>query len=174
MIHGDTLTIDAFGVSDKFFPTEQEDTSRIGQIFHDNYLGPHAHLGWMDLVQLRTIIQKHNIKHIILKNLDVLGEIAEHTKEIKICNSYLYNGQVILKLPKKVDLHRCHPLYNLTKLGGWKFSNNSCTLPHRAQSFMECLLVHTKVETVACYTNKAKFTVYRKSNGCPDLKTEKI
>lgn len=174
MIHGDTLTIDAFWVSDEFFPTEQEHTSRTGQIFHDYYLGDASHLGWMDLVQLRTMIQKNNIKHIILKNLDILGQIAEHTKEIPICNAYLYNGQVISKLPKKVDFSRCHPMYTITKFGGWKFNNNYCSLHHRAQSYMECLLLHTKVETVTCYTNKVKFTVSRLENGCPVLKTEKI
>ena len=174
MIHGNTLTIDAFWVSDEFFPTEQEANSKFGGIFHHYYMGNASHLGWMDLVQLRAIIQQNNISHIILKNLDILGQIAEQTKEIQICNAYLYNGQVIVKLPKKVDFRRCHPLYNITKFGGWQFNDNSCQLPHRAQSYMECLLIHTKIETVTCYTKKVKFTVFRKPNGCPDLKTETI
>ena len=174
MIHGDTLTIDAFWTSDEFFPTEQKSTSPVGRIFHDYYLGSASHLGWMDLVQLRTIIQNNNIKHIILENLDVLGQIAEHTKQIQICNAYLYNGQVIIRLPKKVDFNRCHPQYGLVKFGGWKLSDNCYELPHRTESYMRSILLHTKVESVACYTNKVKVTVYRKENGCPYSKTEKI
>lgn len=174
MIHSDTLTIDAFWTSDEFFPTEQKPTAPVGRIFHDYYLGSASHLGWMDLVQLRTIIQNHNIKHIILENLDVLGQIAEHTKQIQICNAYLYDGQVIIRLPKKVDFKRCHPQYSLVKFGGWKFSNNCSELPYRVESYMRSILLHTKVESVACYTDKVKVTVYRKGNGCSYSKTEKI
>ena len=173
MIHGDTLTIDAFGISNHFFPSEEDKSSQIGKIFHDYYSGNASHLGWLDLVQLRTIIKKHAIKHITLTNLDVLGKIAEKTKEIKICNAYLYDGRVIIQLPKKVNLRDCHPIYDV-KFGGWSFTANSCMLPHRAESYMQYLLMHTKVETVSFSTNKVKVTAYRTVKGYPELRIEKI
>ena len=90
-MHGNTLIIDAFWVDNKPFPTAQATNFGDGRAFHDYYCGTARYLGWMDLVLLKDIIKKNHINHIILHNLDVLGQIAEETKEIKVCIAYEYH-----------------------------------------------------------------------------------
>ena len=170
----DTLTINAFWAAEKSFPSEQAPTSRTGKIFHEYYSGKEPHLGWMDLVQLRTLIKENHIKHIILKNLDILGKIGYITKEIKVCISYVYDYQVLSYIPQKVNLKKCKPSFRTIVFGGWDLSDTDDEIPSRAEHYMRSLLVYTKVESITYSNSKVKVTAYWQSSNTPVVISEKI
>lgn len=164
-MHGDTLIIDAFGISNKPFPTALSPNIGDGVPFYDYYYGPARYLGWMDLVLLKDIIKKRNISHIILQNLDTLGKIAHVTKYINICVGYNYNNFIVKTAFEEKELQHCQPIYTTVEYGGWDFSEDDSTIPCRALYYMRYLLIHTHVDSITCMTNKIKLTLYFDSKG---------
>jgi len=172
---GPILVIDAFWKSDKPFPSEEKPDSKIGKVFHEEYSGEHRHLGWMDLVQLKELIAKHSITHIVLKNLDVLGKVAMVSHEVKVCTSYITkNGHIIKSGPKENLLEKYRPLYSSVEFGGWELSEDDEEISPRAEEYMRYLLFRTKVQSVSYSTNKVKVTVYFDDNNKYHMITEKI
>ena len=170
-----TLIFDAFWVDNKPFPTEESIESETGQAFFDGYVGDATHFGWMDMIQLKNIIRKNRISHIILKNLDVLGRAAMIAGCVKVCTSYLYNHLYIIKtLPEHNDLENCEPIYNEAECDGWDFTEDDTEIPFRAQCYMMYLLYHTKVKSVICSSNKVRFSAYFDENGNVQLHKESI
>lgn len=183
-MHGNTLIIDAFWVDNKPFPTALCPNSGDGRAFADYYCGDARYLGWMDLVLLKDIIKKHHIKHIILQNLDTLGEIAEITKEIKICVAYEYhkiifksldrNKAIFLTSPSEADLIHCKPIYQTIEFGGWELSENDSEFPSRAKMYIRHLLIHTRVNSITYMNNKIKLTALFDIIGNVVFKTEEV
>lgn len=157
-MNGCTLILDAFWVSDKTFPTVLYPGSGDGRIFYDLYTGTARYLGWLDLVLLKDIVKKSNVKHIILQNLDTLGQIAQHTRAVKVCTSYDYEHYVVNSLSKVRKPEHCKPIYRDIVLGGWDFSDEDSELDIRAQSYIKYLLVRTRVNSITCMNSKIKFT----------------
>lgn len=172
-MNSDILILDAFWVSNtKKFPTVLNPNLGDGRAFYDYYDGNARYLGWMDLVLLKDLIKKNNVKHIILQNLDTLGKIAQSTLEVKICMSYSYHRFIIHTALKEKDLLHCQPIYTTVEFGGWDFSENDVEIPIRAQHYMRYLLVHTRVDSITTMTNNIKFTIYFDSKGNVCSKTE--
>lgn len=171
-MNGKTLILDAFWVSKKPFPTVLNNDSEEGKIFHTYYSGRARYLGWMDLILLKDIIRRHNIKHIIIQNLDALGQIAEKLGIIRVCVSYEYNRFIVNTFSKEKELVHCKPIYANVVFGGWNFSENDTTLPKRVEYYLHFLLKHTLVSSITCMTNTVKFTVYFDDSGQIMLKTE--
>lgn len=166
-MHGNTLIIDAFWVDNKPFPTAMCPNSGDGRAFSDYYCGDARYLGWMDLVLLKDIIEKHHINHIILQNLDTLGKIAKVTKEIKICVAYEYKHYLVRSLnhnkiiplaSREIDLMHCKPIYQSVEFGGWELSENDEEIPYRSQYYIRHLLIHTRVNSMTYMNNKVKLT----------------
>lgn len=164
-MHNKVLVIDAFWVSNKPFPTVLSPNIGEGRAFYDYYYGDARYLGWMDLVLLRDTIKKHNIGHIILQNLDVLGKIAQVTIDVKICVNYSHNRFIIRTPLREKELIHCIPIYTTVEFGGWELSENDKEIPIRAQHYMRYLLVHTRVNSITTMTNNIKFTLYFDSKG---------
>lgn len=172
-MHGNTLIIDAFWVSNKKnFPTILSPNIGDGRAFYDYYSGEARYLGWMDLVLLKDIVKKHSINHIILQNLDTLGKIAQVTINVQVCVHYLYNRFVIRTPVREKKLINCKPIYTTVEFGGWEYSEDDDQIPIRAQSYMRYLLIHTRVDSITTMTNKIKFTAYFDSKGSICYKTE--
>lgn len=167
-MHGNTLILDAFWVDNKSFPTALAPNYGDGRAFHELYYGEARHLGWMDLVLLKDIIKKHHINHIILQNLDTLGQIAEITKEIKVCvayeykrfivRSFEYDKHIIHSSPPEAELLQCKPIYQSVEFGGWELSDDSDKVPSRAKLYIRYLLIHTRVDSITYMNNKIKLT----------------
>jgi len=167
-MQGSTLILDAFWVDNKPFPTTLSPNSGDGRAFFDYYCGTARYLGWMDLVLLKDIIEKHHIKHIILQNLDTLGQIAEITREIKVCVAYEYHRLIFKSLnhnkvisrasSPKADLIHCKPIYQTVEFGGWELSDDDAEVPSRAKYYIRHLLIHTRVNSITYMNNKIKFT----------------
>ena len=167
-MHGNTLIIDAFWVDNKPFPTVLSANYGDGRAFYDYYDGPARFLGWMDLVLLKDIIKKHHVNHIILNSLDILGQIAQETKEIKVCVAYEYHKIIFKSLEKNIliphcslsnkALVHCKPIYQSVQFGGWELSENDTDIPSRAQYYMRYLLIHTRVNYITYMNNKIKLT----------------
>ena len=167
-MHSSTLILDAFWVDNKPFPTAQATNYGDGRAFHDYYCGTARYLGWMDLILLKDIIKRHHISNIILKNLDVLGQIAEETKEIKVCVAYEYHKFIFgtLEQNKLISNHsvsdkeliHCKPIYQSVEFGGWNLSEDDEEVPSRAKYYMRYLLIHTRVNSITYMNNKIKLT----------------
>lgn len=171
---GPVLVIDAFWADNKPFPSEEKPNSKIGQIFHNEYSGNYRHLGWMDLVQLKELITKHSISHIVLKNLDVLGKVAMISHDVKVCTAYICNKHILNSIPNNKVFSHCKPLYKSVEIGGWKISENDEEISSRAQKYMIYLLFQTKVQSVTYSTNNVIVTAYFDSNGKHHIISEKI
>ena len=175
LIQGPVLEIDAFWADNKHFPSEENPDSKIGQVFHSGYTGKYHHLGWMDLVQLKELISKHSISHIVLKNLDILGKVAMVSQEVKVCTMYLHkSGRIFKTKPTTKYLVHCKPLFHTVEFGGWEMSADDDFIHTRAIEYMIYLLYRTKVNSVSYSTNKVISTVYFDSEGKHHISTEKI
>lgn len=167
-MYGSTLILDAFWVDNKPFPTAQATNFGDGRAFHDYYCGTARYLGWMDLVLLKDIIKRNHISNIILKNLDVLGQIAENTREIKVCVAYEYHNSIFKSFEQNKltpyhsisgkELIHCKPIYQSVEFGGWELSEDDVEVPSRAKYYIRYLLIHTRVNSITYMNNKIKLT----------------
>lgn len=169
-----TLLLDAFWVDSKPFPTVEPQDTKVGQILYSEYTGTARYLGWMDLIQLKAIIQRGNISHIILRNLDLLGKMAQANGYVKICTSYQYKLYVINKMPDKRSFKRCKPNYRMVEAGGWDFSLDDPDIPTRAKYYMKYLLLQTNVTSITYLNNKVRVTAFKDDKGLPQVITEPL
>ena len=176
MNQGNVLILDSFWVDNKSYPTEVEPDSKVGQILYSEYTGTARQLGWMDLIQLKSLIKKRNISHILLKNLDILGRMAEAEGSVKVCYLYLENNHRFLhEVPdKKRNLKRCEPIYRMVGIGGWNFSPDDSDIPFRAEFYMEYLLTQTHVESIVYTTNKVRLTAFFAEHGKVQIEEEQL
>ena len=78
--------------------------------------------GWFDAVVLRHAVRVNGITELVITKLDVLDGL----KELKVCNRYLYKGQVIDEIPAELHIFAdCEPIYDTVP--GWE-ENTSNTL----------------------------------------------
>jgi adenylosuccinate synthase len=92
-------------------------------------------IGWLDAVAARYSVRFNSLAAVALTRLDVLDGI----KTIKICTSYMLDGQVIDTLPPRTSvLERVKPVYE--ELPGWMTPTtdvrNFDDLPPLAQAFI--------------------------------------
>lgn len=124
------------------FPTElQGDTGKLiaerGKEF-GSVTGRPRRCGWFDAVLMRRSIFVNSLSSLALMKLDVLDTLSE----IKVCNSYLYRGQIIHELPMDLcDLSECEPIYET--LPGWETSTFGITkyvdMPEGAKKYIAYL-----------------------------------
>lgn len=175
MSKNNTLILDAFWVDSKPFPTVEPRDSKVGQILYSEYTGTARYIGWMDLIQLKDLIRRGNITHIILKNLDILGKMAQANGYVKICTSYkMKNLYIINKMPDKKNLKYCQPFYNMVQCGGWDFSLDDPDIPARAKWYMRYLLIQTNVISITYSNNKVRVTASNDDKGFPQITTEQL
>jgi len=173
MNFGNTLILDAFWVSSKPFPTTLMANSQEGRPFYDYYTEGARFVGWMDFCLLKQIIQKHHITHIILRNLNTLRKISSILGKTKVCIAYEYKKFFIIhSISKKKELVHCKPIYQDVIIGGWDFEDDATEIPSRAQQYMRFLLIHSRVNSITCMTNKIKLTAYFDDVGRIDFKYE--
>lgn len=174
MVTGTTLILDAFWVDNKYFPTLLCANSNEGQAFYDYYYGEARHLGWMDLCLLKPLIKKHKITHIILQNLEAFGQICDAIGEVKVCIAYNYNKfHVVHSVDKIKELTHCEPIYATVEFGGWDFPEDG-KLHFRAQTYIRYLLIHTRVNSITCFTNKFEVTASFDSKGQIEFHSQPI
>lgn len=177
-INNTTLVIDAFWADNKPFPTEISENSPAGKILYSEYHGTARHLGWMDLVQLRYLVKKHHIHHLVLKNLDILGKVAYENNGVEVCISYTNSKtfHFIHELSEEeTNLRYYSPFYHTAVFGGWKQSSNDTEFHCRAQQYMRYILLHTKnLESVTFANSKVQFTVFYDEQGSPKFETKVI
>ena len=71
-------------------------------------------VGWLDLVQVRQAVRVNGLTEIALTKLDVLNGL----RSIKVCVSYIVNGENILEMPASLSQYRlAKPVYE--SLPGW-------------------------------------------------------
>lgn len=71
--------------------------------------------GWLDLVHLRQSIRVNGVEKLILTKLDVLDSLDE----IKVCDSYVINGETTNEYPgTALRLRNAKPIY--ATFPGWK------------------------------------------------------
>ena len=170
-----TLILDAFWVDSKPFPTLEPQDTKVGQILYSEYTGTARYLGWMDLIQLKDLIRRGNISHIILRNLDILGKIANANDSVQVCTSYLMkNLYITSKMPDKKSLKYCKPQYKMVQYGGWDFSLDDPDIHPRAKWYMRYLLIQTNVTSITYSTNKVRVVAFKDDKGCPQITTEQL
>ena len=111
--------------------------------------------GWLDLVVLRYAVRVNGITDICLTKLDVLDGL----KEIKICNQYRINDQILNDFPLDLELYsQCEPIYE--SLPGWDEDISQCTsfdqLPDAAKSYVEYIsdIVGVKIKMISVGTRR--------------------
>lgn len=174
MSSNNVLILDAFWVDRKPFPSVESPDTKVGQVLYSGYPGTARYLGWMDLVQLKDLIRKRNISHIILRNLDLLGKMAQANGYVKICTSYIKRPYLIHQMPNKRIFKHCEPYYNMVGVGGWDFSLDDPDIPARAKWYMKYLLLQTNVTSITYSTNKVRVTVFKDEKSLPRVVTEQL
>ena len=121
------------------FPTELQDEvgtlmAKRGNEF-GSVTGRPRRCGWVDAVLMRRSVQINSLSSLVLTKLDVLDTLPE----IKICNSYLYRGDIIHDFPVDLcDLENCEPIYET--VSGWGTSTFGLThyaeLPDHAKNYI--------------------------------------
>jgi adenylosuccinate synthase len=123
------------------FPTELDDATgeklrKEGNEFGST-TGRARRCGWIDLPQLRYTIMLNGVTQIVVTKIDVLNSFDE----IKVCNSYEYDGATQRNLPYDLDATDITPNYDV--LRGWNTSLEDAMtysqLPAKAQLFVEFL-----------------------------------
>ena len=171
-MNGNTLILDAFWVANNSFPTALVRDSKEGKEFYKLYPNKARYLGWMDLVLLKDIIKKHNITHIILQNLDLLGKIVPKDQPVKVCVAYEFKRFIIHTISQKNQLQYCNPIYQNAVYGGWNSSDDDNELHIRATGYLRYLLIHTRVDSITCMNNKIKVTAHWDESGNVVFDTE--
>jgi len=130
------------------FPTELDD--EIGETIREKAweygttTGRPRRCGWFDGVIAKHTVKTNGMTSAILTRLDVLDGF----KSIKICVSYLVNGEKVENVPSNVSiLEQCEPVYE--EFPGWTEPTagitNSEDLPKEALDY-----VHRIEEIIGC------------------------
>ena len=136
------------------FPTELNDET--GAILKEKghefgtVTGRDRRCGWIDLVQLKQMIQICGINSIALTKLDVLSQF----KTIKLCDKYIIDGQEYDYLPAAQSLQKkITPHY--ISLDGWEEDiagiNSYEKLPNNAIKFIQKIsqLLETNIDIIS-------------------------
>jgi len=124
------------------FPTELTDDIGAGMASRGNEFGSVTgrprRCGWFDVPALVRTVQLNGIGGLCLTKLDVLDGV----EEIKLCTSYLVNGEKVNILPSGADaVAQCVPQYE--SMPGWTESTFGVTeygrLPVNARRYIERL-----------------------------------
>jgi adenylosuccinate synthase len=91
--------------------------------------------GWFDAVVVRYSMRVNGFDSLALTKLDVLDDLPE----IKICNSYRFEGEALTELPSDIGvLEGCEPVYET--MPGWRTSTVGVrdfnVLPPEAQAYV--------------------------------------
>jgi len=121
------------------FPTELQDEigaeiAKRGNEF-GSVTGRPRRCGWFDAVLMRRVVQVNSLSSVAIMKMDVLDAFSE----IKICNAYRYQGEIIRDLPMNLcDLSECEPIYET--MPGWNESTYGITsyeaLPDAAKHYL--------------------------------------
>jgi adenylosuccinate synthase len=122
------------------FPTElfDEDGETMVDLGHEYGVvtGRRRRPGWLDLVALRYAARINSLTGIFLTKLDILSAFDE----VKLCNSYMLDGEVITEFPRdQRELARVQPVYET--FAGWKLDVTGARhwddLPAEAQHYIK-------------------------------------
>ena len=136
------------------FPTEL--TDHLGEQLREvgaeygTTTGRARRCGWFDAVVLRHAVRVNGITELVLTKLDVLDGM----KELKICNRYLYKGQVIDEVPAELHIFAdCEPIYDT--MPGWSEKTSDILdydeLPLNARRYINRIsqIANTKISLVS-------------------------
>ncbi|MBW7996487.1 MAG: adenylosuccinate synthase [Candidatus Glassbacteria bacterium] len=92
--------------------------------------------GWFDAVVTRYSQRINGLTGLAVTKLDVLDSLDE----IRICNAYRHNGQILTEFPHDPDvLENCEPIYETMQ--GWQSPTGDITeydeLPAEARAYLE-------------------------------------
>ncbi len=137
------------------FPTELTDElgekiRTIGQEFGTT-TGRARRIGWLDLVQVRQSVRTSGLTDIAITKLDILNGFSE----LKVCTSYLIDGQTATEMPASLgQMRKAEPIY--TTLPGW---------PALSQEEME-VMIKSGYESLPA-TMKAYIAFIEQEINCP-------
>ena len=100
------------------FPTELEDATgdllrNTGNEFGST-TGRPRRCGWIDLVALHFACMINGVTQIVMSKADILDAL----EELKVCTSYLVNGNEVSEVPFRMDRAQVEPVYK--NFPGWK------------------------------------------------------
>lgn len=99
--------------------------------------------GWIDLVALQYACMINGVSELIITKADVLDEM----KEIRVCNSYVVDGQTVKQFPFDIQDRDVQAAYDT--LPGWSVPLSSCKskndLPEEFSLFMKKVEEETSV-----------------------------
>ncbi|MBK8493862.1 MAG: adenylosuccinate synthase [Chitinophagaceae bacterium] len=117
---------EVFGISKAYctrvgsgpFPTELNDETgeqlrKTGNEFGST-TGRPRRCGWIDLVALQFACMINGVTQIIMTKADILDELPE----LKVCNGYKINGEVINYVPFQMNRVNIEPVYK--SFAGWQ------------------------------------------------------
>jgi len=148
------------------FPTELacEVGQHLGEKGHEfgATTGRSRRCGWFDAVLMRRSRQVNGLTSLCVTKLDVLDGLDE----LKICNSYNYQGQELSVAPIGADaLEQCEPIYET--MPGWSENTQGITdfaqLPKAAQNYVARMaeLVGVPIDIVSTGPDRAETIVLR-------------
>ncbi len=146
---------EVFGVSKAYctrvgsgpFPTELNDETgelirKTGSEFGAT-TGRPRRCGWIDLVALQFACMINGVTQIIMTKADILDNLDE----LKVCNSYIVNGEEKNYVPFQMNKVNIEPVYK--SFEGWKTDITAMTayseLPHQMKNYIEYLNNFLKV-----------------------------
>jgi adenylosuccinate synthase len=146
---------EVFGVSKAYctrvgsgpFPTELNDETgelirKTGSEFGAT-TGRPRRCGWIDLVALQFACMINGVTQIIMTKADILDNLDE----LKVCNSYLVNGEEKNYVPFQMNKLNIEPVYK--SFEGWKTDitamTNYAELPQEMKNYIEYLNGFLKV-----------------------------
>jgi adenylosuccinate synthase len=146
---------EVFGVSKAYctrvgsgpFPTELNDETgelirKTGSEFGAT-TGRPRRCGWIDLVALQFACMINGVTQIIMTKADILDNLDE----LKVCNSYLVNGEEKNYIPFQMNKVNIEPVYK--SFEGWKTDitamHDFSELPQQMKNYIEYLNKFLKV-----------------------------
>ncbi len=122
------------------FPTELDDATgkllaRRGNEF-GSVTGRPRRCGWLDMMNLRRVLDVNGVTGLCVTKLDVLDEL----EQVRICTGYTVDGEPSRNAPCGAEeLARCRPVYET--LTGWGSSTIGARrmqdLPARARAYLD-------------------------------------
>ncbi len=122
------------------FPTELDDETgrllaRRGNEF-GSVTGRPRRCGWLDVMNLRRVLDVNGVTGLCVTKLDVLDEL----EEVRVCTGYTVDGEACSDAPTGAEaLARCTPVYE--SLPGWKSTTIGARrlqdLPANARAYLD-------------------------------------
>ena len=123
------------------FPTELEDETgehlrKVGNEFGST-TGRPRRCGWIDLVALKFACMINGVTKIVMTKADILDEL----KELKVCDSYIVNGEEKNYVPFQMSRVKIEPSY--TSFEGWQTDvtqiNDFRDMPSQMKTYIDYL-----------------------------------